>query len=314
MVHDLLIRALVVASLIIAAGRPMANAAEMVFDDPALALQSPTCPTAACSGLLDNLELFLGLEGSKQPQDFGVNAQFGGRAHVNWAIPISEEFGLGLQVGTSINQTKHAVAVTHAIEGSSSRTQNFTTIGVFQRTDNGWTWGMAHDFLYQNDYDTSYLTQWRGRAGYAVSENDEVGVMAMVPQTAADASWAGVPVRLKPLAMGSGYWRHNWAFGAQTTGWLGMADRHGQANIALGDRPSTGNVVVFGADLQVPLNDHWALFGEANFVTPADTGTVDAYLGICYYPGGGAVRWRNRAFAPVLPVANNTSFVTNLRR
>jgi hypothetical protein len=314
MLRFVVTREVLLASLIALALPSLVPAAEEVFEDPQLAFRSQSCDTTSSHGWADNLELFLGLEGSKQPQDFGVNAQFGGRAHVNWAIPLLEEFGLGLQVGTSINQTKHAVAVTHAIEGSSSRTQNFTTIGVFQRTDNGWTWGLAHDFLYQNDYDSSYLTQWRGRAGYAVTDNDEIGIMAMVPQTASNATWAGVPVRLKPLAMGSGYWRHSWAFGAQTTGWLGMADRHGQANVALGDRPSTGNVVVFGADLQVPLNDHWALFGEANFVTPADTGTVDAYLGFSYYPGGGALRWRNRAFAPVLPVANNTSFVTNLVR
>lgn len=314
MVRNPFARGLFLAGLLTVAVMPAGHAADLAFDDPALSLESQRCATAEGSGALDNLELFLGLEGSKQPQDFGVNAQFGGRAHVNWAVPLWEELGLGLQIGTAINQTKHAVAVTHAIEGSSSRTQNFTTVGIFQRTETGWTWGIAHDFQYQNDYDSTFLTQWRGRAGYSLTENDEIGIMAMVPQTAADASWAGVPVRLKPLAMGSGYWRHTWAYGAQTTGWLGMADRHGQANVALGDRSSTGNVVVFGADLQVPLNDRWALFGEANFVTPADTGTVDAYLGICYYPGGGAVRWRQRAFAPVLPVANNTSFVTNLVR
>jgi hypothetical protein len=55
------------------------------------------------------------------------------------------------------------------------------------------------------------------------------------------------------------------------------------------------------------------LYGQANFLTPADTGTVDAFLGIAYYPGGshGA---RERQFAPRLSVANNTTFANDLSR
>ena len=53
---------------------------------------------AACrTGLFDNLSVFAGLDGSKQPQDFGINAQFGGRASVNWGIPLFESLGIGAQ-------------------------------------------------------------------------------------------------------------------------------------------------------------------------------------------------------------------------
>lgn len=261
----------------------------------------------------DSLELFAGLDGSKQPQDFGVNAHFGGRLHVNWAMPIWEDRGLGFQIGTAVTQTDHAVAVTRAVEGSSSRTQSFTTIGIFQRTDD-WTWGIANDILYQDDYSQDTLDQWRARIGYDLNGRDEIGVMGSIPQTGSDADWAGVGVRLNPLKQGSIFWRHTWQKGGETTVWLGVADRHGQANIALGDRPETSHVIVFGSDFQVPLNDRWALFGEANFVSPADTGTVDAYLGFAYYPGSGALGWRKRAWSPVLPVASSPSFVTNLTR
>lgn len=261
----------------------------------------------------DSLELFVGLDGSKQPQDFGVNAHFGGRIHANWAMPISEEHGLGFQIGTAVTQSDHAVAVTRALEGSSSRTQSFTTIGVFQRTEH-WTWGVVNDILFQDDYSRETLDQWRARIGYDLNGRDEIGVMGSIPQSGSDVDWAGVGVHLNPLRQGSLFWRHTWQAGGQTTVWLGVADRHGQANVALGDRPETGHVILFGSDLQVPLNDHWALFGEANFVSPADTGTVDAYLGFAYYPGGGAFGWRNRAWSPVLPVASSPSFVTNLTR
>ncbi|HUQ72525.1 MAG TPA: DUF6666 family protein [Planctomycetaceae bacterium] len=296
-------------------------AADAAFYDPDLALVSNSydaarCETDACCqrSWLDGLELFIGLEGSKQPQDFGVNAQFGGRAHANYGGVLWEDRGLGWQLGTGLNQTDHAVAVTSAIEGSSSRTQSFTTLGVFQRTDNGWIWAVAYDYLYQEDYDAVTLSQWRGRVGRLVNDCNEVGVFGMLPDQEADAVWAGTPVHLEPLAQASAYWRHTWQAGGETTFWLGVAESHGQANAALGDRPDTGGVIVFGSDLHVPLNDRWALFGEANFVTPADTGTVDAYLGFAYYPGGGAFGWRKQQFSPALPVANNTSFVTNLTR
>ncbi len=53
---------------------------------PGARVPAPTAPARgvpagiAPSGMFDNLVLFLGLEGSKQPQDFGVNATFGGRS------------------------------------------------------------------------------------------------------------------------------------------------------------------------------------------------------------------------------------------
>ena len=39
-------------------------------------------------GLWDNVSIFVGLEGSKQPQDFGINANFGGRFALNWGFPL----------------------------------------------------------------------------------------------------------------------------------------------------------------------------------------------------------------------------------
>ena len=70
--------------------------------------------------------------------------------------------------------------------------------------------------------------------------------------------------------------------------------------------------LVFGADFYVPLNDWVFLFGEANFITPNDSGTVTATLGVAITWGGARNVARNR-FAPLLPVANNPSFAVNLR-
>ena len=265
-------------------------------------------------GLFDTLEVFVGLEGSKQPQDFGVNAHFGARLHANWGIPLVDRWGLGAQIGTAVNMTDHAVRVTSQVEGASSRNQSFTTVGLFQRSDTGWTWGIAYDYLAQDDYDSFRLSQWRGRIGYQLTPRDEVGIYGMIPQNDDRGFWGAVPVRLDAIGQGSIYWRHTWDHQAEITGWLGIAEGHGEVNAALGDANPADERVVFGSDVHVPLNDFIALFGEANFITPADTGTVDAYLGIAVYPGGRARGARRRRFAPVLPVANNTSFSVDLSR
>jgi hypothetical protein len=271
-------------------------------------------PCCDGGGLLDNLSLFLGLEGSKQPQDFGVNAHFGGRFAANWGMPLVRDHGVGVQIGTSINYTDNAVQVFERIEGTTGRFQSLTTVGVFQRTAGGLVWGAGYDFLFADYFDEFYLGQWRGTAGYALNCCDEFGVRVAISDKRESGSFGAIPVTLDPITQGSLYWRHTWESLTETSFWVGIAEGHGEANVALGDRPPVDERLVFGADIHVPLTDRLALFGEANFITPADTGTVDAYLGVVYYPAGGAHYARKRPFAPVLPVASNPSFSVDLAR
>ena len=69
---------------------------------------------------------------------------------------------------------------------------------------------------------------------------------------------------------------------------MGLSEGHGEVVFVVPQDTSRGTCFVYGAQLFAPLNDWVAIFGAANFVTPADTGTVDAYLGFEIYPGGGA--------------------------
>ena len=80
----------------------------------------------------------------------------------------------------------------------------------------------------------------------------------------------------------------------------------------LPDQPEVRNALVYVASLQMPLNDYLAIYGEANFITPASSGTVDAYLGVSFYPGGGVRNVLLKRYAPLLPTANNTSFAVDL--
>ena len=263
---------------------------------------------------LSTLEVFGGYEGFKQPQDFGVNAHNGGRMHLNWAAPLWAEANLGVQAGTALTLTDHAVRVTDQIDGASSTRQWYTTLGLFQRLDSGWSWGAAYDVLAQDDYSATVLTQVRGRVGKFVTASDEVGVFGNGPLGGDNATWADIPVRLEPIALGAAFWRHTWKRGPETTLWLGLSEGAGRDNVALGDPGPVGERLLYGADVHVPLNDCVALFGEANFITPANAGTVDAYLGFAWYPGRSADRFRRRRYAPLIPVASNPTMVINGRR
>ena len=264
-------------------------------------------------GLLDELSFLFAIDGSKQPQDFGVNANLGGNASVNWGIPVIKEFGIGMQLGAGLTSSANAVRVYELLGESTGRTQSFTTVGIFQRTDSGLAWGFAHDFLYQKSFDTFQLGQWRIRGSYFLSTNNEIGITSSLNSYSDNGIFgSSTPVTLSPIEQGSLYYRRFWGTGAQTTAWIGIADKHGENNAVTGPSPAKHVPFLFGADLLMPLSASLAIYGETNMITPSDTGTVDAFLGIQWFPGRRAFRARRGTFSPLIPLAAPTSFAVDL--
>ena len=246
---------------------------------------------------VENLSFFSGLDGSKQPQDLGVNAHMGARAHVNLGLPLASS-GFGFQIGSGLSYHDFAVGVVEAIQGRRERFQSFTTVGAFQRTPGGWKWGVVYDFLNQNYYQGINLGQWRGSFSLPIGECNEFGVWFTVSEHDDSATFLGSVVQLKPIGQANAFWRRIWETGGETTFWLGAAEPHGNEIILFSSAPgSTGTQLVYGADIHLPLNDRLAIFGEANFITPSDSGTVDAYLGAVFYPWGGSGQLKMWGFA-----------------
>ena len=284
--------------------------------------ETSVCPEP--EDVLDNFSITFGLDRSKQPQDFGVNSLFGGRAEVNWGIPLSRSSGLGLQIGTSINYSDNTQPTFDLIGEASGRTQSFTTLGLFQRRESGFNWAIAWDHLYENYYDHFRLNQFRTRLGWELNDENEIGIRAMLSGDGHRGSANVATLRLEPLDQGSIYWQHLWENRARTTLWVGVSESHGLRNLAdeisnlaggpnAPNRSNSGERLLFGGDVHVPLTDKLALFGQGNFVTPVDSGAVDGFFGIVIYPGGGARRASTNRFAPMLPVANNTTMTIDLR-
>jgi hypothetical protein len=261
--------------------------------------------------LFDEFYAQLSMDGSKQPQDFGVNAHAGLQVAFNWGIPLLEEAGVGFQVGSNLTATQNAVQVFELLGESTARSQSFTTVGFFQRLDSGFAWGAVYDFLYADYFDHYSLGQWRLRTSYLFDTN-EFGITSMLRSTSENAVFGNTPVNLQPINQGNVYWRHYWPTHAQTTFWAGIADRHSEDNAVTGRATSKDDTFLYGADVLMPLTQSLALYGEANMIMPFDTGTVDAFLGIQWYPGGNVFRARRGAFSPLLPVAAPTSFSVDL--
>lgn len=262
----------------------------------------------------DLLGVGLGFNGSKGPQTLGVDAHSGGRAEIYTALPLVDSMSIGLQVGTSVNYERSAVKVLDTINGTEDRWQIFNTAGLFQRTEFGTTAGIAVDWLYQDYFDSAHAAQLRVLAGWLFTEHDELGWWMTIPLTNSTVDLAGQQFRLRGLLQYYGYWQHHWNSGALTRVWLGIVPEHSEfVLIQRGDNPARGQIA-YGAEIFVPLSKNWALWGEGNFIAPTNTGTVDAALGLAFFPGGRARVARRDWYSPVFRVANNATFTLNVER
>ena len=258
---------------------------------------------------------FFGTAGSKQPQDFGTNANLGGAVALAYSAALMRDNGIGFQIGSRVSFTGNAVQVHELLGESKDRFQNFTTAGLFRRGPNGFAIGAVYDFVTQESFDNFTLGQWRVGTSFELNEKIEVGVVMNFFDRSDGGNFNAIPVLLEPIEQIRIFLRQQWLSGAQTSFWLGVADKHSEENVITGTLPPKTNQAVFGADVFAPLNDYLAISGETNFVMPADTGAVDAFLGIEFSPGG-IRRSRSRAnrFRAFLPVASNPSFTTDLTR
>ena len=256
---------------------------------------------------------FFGLEGSKQPQDFGVNANLGGRLAFNYAGPLLKDAGVGFQIGSSFVGSGNAVQVFELLGESTGRFQQYTTIGIFRRSIGPISFGAAYDHLYQNSFDKFNLGQLRLRMGYLLSQNTEIGTTANLSSRSEVGAFNSTDVRLTPIEMLHFYVDHQWQSQARTRMWIGVADGHGEAIAAFGDQIRKNNQVTFGAEFFAPLNNFAAIYGEANLIMPADTGAVDAYLGLQLIPGGINRVGRTNRFRGMFSPASNATFANDLK-
>ncbi|TWU02245.1 DUF6666 family protein [Stieleria varia] len=267
--------------------------------------------SSANSSLWEQLSFYGAIDGAKQPQDFGVNANLGTRMHVSYAAPLLADYGVGFQIGSAVVLSDNAVQVFELLGEDTQRTQSFTTIGLFQSAGD-WRWGAVLDYLYQDGFDSSSLGQFRFRVVKELSSQTWLGFTGRLRAFDDTADFLGSSVTLRSINQGSVFLRHYFPTGVQCTYWLGIAGEHGESNAVTGPARPRDESFVFGADLLAPLNDHLAIYGETNLTLPGDTGTVDAMLGVVWYPFTNVRTANRKRFAPLLPVASSSTFGVDL--
>lgn len=200
------------------------------------------------------------------------------------------------------------------VDVTEGRTRFFTTVGLFQRLSNGINWGAGHDFLYQEYYDSNFLSQWRFQAGYELNESNEIGVWSTLRGMTDDAVGGATTVQLQSINQINVYWNHVWPTAAETAVWVGVCESHGQEVLVFPQDDRTSAMPILGARVMCPLSDDWSLYGETNLMMLADSGTVDAFLGFAFYSGGNAMRQKLTRFRPLLPMGGSSTFSVDLDR
>lgn len=282
--------------------------------DPIATPTEGNCGASTVCDSSSNFAIFGGFDGARGPDDLGINANVGGRFGVNYAAPLIEEAGIGFQIGTAGAYQQTATRFQRLNGGPGDRTQWFSTIGVFQRTELGFVWGVAYDYLHTNSYANFDLSQWRGQIGLRVNPNNEIGVWGTYHDRGDTATFGGERFNYQALNQASLYFTHFFEHNAMGRVWVGLTDEHGRAILGIPGGTPTYNAFIYGAEFLAPVNPYVAFYGEATIITPVDSGCVNAFVGLAIYPGGGAYQAARSRFAPMFPLANNANFAVDARR
>jgi hypothetical protein len=257
----------------------------------------------------ENIHLFAGPQGFKSPTDLFQDGNFGFHEGLNWGMPVWDDIGLGYQKGFEITQNNW-----NGTSGSGLlnhyRSQVFVTAGLFHRPIRGVgiQGGMAIDFLDENYYAKTHLTQIRGEISYLGPRHNEIGFFtAQHINTSNGIS----PLTLQPTTFQATdqynvFVRRNFASGANGRIWGGVTG-HGDGLV--------------GGDATIYLSDRWAMTSAFNYLIPKQNSVVPATfredlaltINLMWWPGYRTPASRYNPYRQLFSVADNTTFLITSR-
>ena len=260
---------------------------------------------------VDNLSVWAGVYGAKNPSHLGEGAGFGFEEGLNFGgcLPGLSNHGLSYQFGLNVVQSE--------LSGneftSSSRDQYYFTGGIFRRVDWGLQGGVVIDYLKDQWYFDSYeLTQLRAEVSWVYPCLHEIGFMYSGALRSGHTfiGQAG-PIANPTLTtrdIYSLFYRRRFAScnGGELRFYGGLTDR--------GDG-------VLGGNVSVPMNDCWALNAAFNYLIPEEGNGPQGdfnegwFVGIrmVWTPGGNGCGNQCDYNRPLFDVANPGLMMLDLR-
>ncbi|MBS0207388.1 MAG: hypothetical protein JSS27_00405 [Planctomycetes bacterium] len=265
---------------------------------------------------LNELSIFSGPQAFKNPVDLGRNGNFGFHAGANLGDVLWHRRGIGYQVGGQFVDTSLSGNQANGMINGDSRKQAFFTLGVFHRAfyGRGWQGGVVVDYLNDNYYTNSNLTQMRYELSIIGANGHEIGYWGAAGTQGLNQTFtnggATANQRVRPLPINAFFYRKNFASGGQARLWGGFTGgMYGNTN-------TTRTAGVIGSDYRVPLSNQWDLVGGFNYIIPSQGGTSNQMAesfglsaSLVFYPGRCRDGVHNGPYRPLFDVANNYNFI-----
>ncbi|MGY8769113.1 MAG: DUF6666 family protein [Pirellulales bacterium] len=259
----------------------------------------------------EDLQFRSGVEGFKNDMNRGMDGSFGFLYGLNWAAPIKlcSDNGLSVQLGLNgSNANLYKASFT-----DSTREQVFLTAGVFRRVDWGWQGGIVFDYLKEDWYYNTEVTQVRGEISWVNQCNNEFGfwfalsdqsdnITGTITLPGASAS-TNIDETVKSESIYALFWRRQ------------LDECGGEFRVSAGWTDNKKGLL--GADLHIPISRCFAIDSEFTFLLPdSQTGSTrnedevwNIGLNLVWFPKCGSTVGSKSYNRPLFDVANNGSFI-----
>ncbi|HEX4150017.1 MAG TPA: DUF6666 family protein [Pirellulales bacterium] len=260
-------------------------------------------------------------------------------------LPYLSEWGFGAQLGFSYGDYNFSGRRNDAANNNEVEQQWFVTGGFYRRADadRRVSMGCVFDLMMNDNFGVfnapPTMGQFRFQLGYAIGYFNEIGVWGTVEalsdtvQLSANHQSALNPAYLSgtfmPVSMLNLYLKHKFGLGgAEGTLWVGVPKQSVLTDPGIipgvaGGFGSNFGILTLGSSLNVPLTDSLAFNANMTYLQPdVNTGftqTKDTWnisVGLAFYPGRAArsSTIAGRSSMPLMPVANNGTFLVNTNR
>jgi hypothetical protein len=288
------------------------------------------CESGCCSdeGPWHGMYIGVDYEAFRGPSDGGWENN-GINAGLNFGTRLgefSELTGVGFQIGGTAGAFDWSGTDYRLFRQNEAEAQGFVTYGFFRAaTDSSpWTAAVVQDWMINANFgefaQNPTLSQLRIQLGYDWTETTEIGVWGAVRVLDDSRPIAGHGlIAWRPINQISAYWHHKWRPGGPDSWlWIGIPERD-----RFGGNGSLADYYI-GTTTTAPLTDQLAVYVAVSYLHPsADPGPVasneDSWnftIGLAFYPGANtrSATVRGQRWMPLMPIANNGTFIVDTHR